>query len=248
MAYGPFRSGSSEICLLFESQCDNLDESVLHIRRAIKEDETLAFLIDILAELPSLWSLYTEADPELSQISGDRQLAALNEVVQGQLPSSAVKATNLLLTPVTVIRQLVDFMKLAGSTIHPAFGSSSSVKPGTNITDVQGFCVGILSAIAVATSRNEGEFQNIASKVIRLAVYVGAVVDLDERLSGSHSSLAIRWRSPIQYVKLQQFLNENSAVSGEGRCALGILANIQPHRLTYPVSRTAITLPSRSQR
>lgn len=247
MAYDPFSSERSDVCLLFESQCDNLNESVLHIRRAIKEDETLAFLTDAIAELPSLWSLFTETDPELSQLSGDAELAALNEVVQGKLPSSAVKATNLLLTPLTVIQQLADFLKLTEGVSHPAFGSSSPVKDKTHITDVQGFCVGILAAIAVASSRDEREFRTTASKVIRLAAYVGAVVDLDERLSGSHSSVAVRWRSPVQYVKLQQFLSENSTVSGKGRSASGTLANIGSYRLTYPVSLIAITSPSQSQ-
>lgn len=244
MAYTPSSSGNSDVCLLFDSQCDNLDESVLRIRRAINEDSTLEFLTDVLADLPSLWPLFTEADPELSQLSGDSQLSALKKVMQGELPSSCVKATNLLLTPLTVIQQLADFLKLRGSASHPAFGSSSPVEAGTHIADVQGFCVGILAAIAVASARDESEFQTIASKVIRLAVYMGAVVDLDARVSGSRSSLAIRWRSPVQYVKLQQFLSENSTVSGKDRSTSGDTANVVSHRHIYPVSLIAITSPS----
>lgn len=218
MAYSPSSSGKSAVCLLFGPQCDNLDESILHIRRAIKEDKTLEFLADILTELPSLWPLFTEANPALAQLSGNAQLTALNDMVQGKLPTRPAQATNILLTPLTVIQQLVDFLKLRGSANHPAFGSSS-LEGEVRITDAQGFCVGTLAAIAVASSRNESEFRTIAAKVTRLAVYVGAVVDLDQLLSGSSFSLAIRWRSPVQYVKLQQFLSNNPSVSGKHSAA-----------------------------
>jgi hypothetical protein len=219
MSYSLSSSGNCAVCLFFDSQCNDLDESVRHIRRSIQEDETLEFLADILGELPSLWPLFTEADPAFTQLSGGSQLIALNEMVKGGLPSTPVQQTNLILTPLTVIRQLADFLKLRGSASHPAFGSSSPAEGGIEIADVQGFCVGILAAIVVASSRDETEFQKIASNAIRLALYAGAVVDLDQLLSGDSSSLAIRWRSPLQYVRLQEFLSNNPSVSDKGPTA-----------------------------
>lgn len=205
--------------LLFGPQYSEIEDSITHIRGAIFKDPTaLGFLSEILDELPSLWPVITGAWPALDQVSGERQLAALGQLVEDGLSASCeVEASNLILTPVTVMRHIVDFWNLQHVATHPALpsssSSSSSLAAAPRVVDAQGFCVGILAAIAVACSRDTREFQAVASNAIRLAVCIGALVDLDEIVSGNATSMAVRWESLEDYDHLERILTQDHNVS-----------------------------------
>ena len=62
---------------------------------------------------------------------------------------------------------------------------------------IQGFCVGFLSAVAVATSGSEADLGPSAAIAFRLAVCIGAYVDLDGACSPvatKYTAVAVRWR------------------------------------------------------
>lgn len=211
--------GHSEggLCLLFGPQCSDIEGSINHIRDAIFKSSTeLGFLSEVLNELPSLWPIITGAWPALDRVPGQRQLAALSELFEQGLPASfEIDTSNLVLTPITVMRHIVDFWDLQNVTTHPAFPSSSLLSSQTTapkIIDAQGFCVGILAATAVASSRDSGKFQAVASNAIRLALCIGALVDLDEIVSGSTKSMAVRWETIEDYDKLQKILTKHREV------------------------------------
>jgi hypothetical protein len=171
----------------------------------------------LLVELPSLWPVMTEAWPALSKLSGEKQLVTLYQnFEEGLIDESETEASNLLLTPLTVMRHLVDFWSLKDVSTHPAFPSLVSSPPKAadrKIIDSQGFCVGFLAATVVACSRDTREFQTIASNAIRLAVCIGALVDLDEFTSGSATSMAVRCESMQDYDFLDRVLTQIPNVS-----------------------------------
>lgn len=210
-----------EACLLFGPQCEDFHQSVAYIRAAVADDPKLLFLAKVLDELPELWPRIEESWPPLAQIDGIDQLTALKDLFSGKRSStsrSEVKATNLLLTPVTVARQLVEVYKLKNKAHHPALPSPP--QHGLRIVNAQGFCVGMLAAITVACSQDKFSFWAIASNAVRLAVCVGALVDLDERAGDGHKSIAVRWKSQPQLEFLRKMLKENSEVRSTGRHGL----------------------------
>lgn len=201
--------------LLFGPQCSEIEDSITHIRDAVLKDPTaLGFLSELIDQLPSLWPVITDAWPALDQLSGEKQLAALGQLFEDRLSSSCkLEASNLILTPVTVMRHIVDFWTLQHVARHPVLPSLSSQTAALRVIDTQGFCVGILAAIAVACSRNICEFQAMASNAIRLAVCIGALVDLDEIVSGNTTSMAVQWESLQDYDHLERMLKQDPSVS-----------------------------------
>nr|A0A0B5KU17.1 RecName: Full=Non-reducing polyketide synthase mapC'; AltName: Full=Mycophenolic acid biosynthesis cluster protein C' [Penicillium brevicompactum]AJG44381.1 MpaC' [Penicillium brevicompactum] len=202
-----------DLRVLFGPQCPDITDSITHIRDAISKDPTgLGFLTNILDELPSLWPTIAGAWPALKNVEGENQLLALGRLFEHE-SEVRVEASNLMMTPITVMRHVVDFWNLQDVATHPAFPSSSlSETEMPRIVDTQGFCVGLLAAIAVACSRNTQEFQYVASNAIRLSLCIGALVDLDEILCGSTTSLAVRWESVEDFNHLEKILNNNTEI------------------------------------
>lgn len=186
------------VCVLFGPQSSEIDESLSYIRRSVEETPSLAFLHSVLKELPSLWTVIEEAWPSVSQVPGASQLSVLAERVEG---SVAENATNVLMTPLTVVRQIIDAWKFKEKAEH-----------GYKIVDAQGFCVGFLAAVAVACSESPSEFEQIASAMVRLAVCIGAAVDLDAALNGGTRSVAVRWKSASENEQLDRVLASSSTV------------------------------------
>ncbi|CAG8890482.1 unnamed protein product [Penicillium egyptiacum] len=186
------------VCLVFGPQSSEIDESLFYISRSVDENPALQFLKDVLRELPSLWSTITDAWASLSSTPGAAQLTVLAECVEGAVVAPK-NPTNVLLTPLTVIRQIIDAWKFKESS-----------KNECRIVDAQGFCVGFLAAVAIACSNDAEEFSDIASTMVRLAVCIGAAVDLDGVLHGHARSVAVRWKSGSENEQLNRVLASSS--------------------------------------
>jgi hypothetical protein len=98
---------------------------------------------------------------------------------------------NKVLIPLVVIfhlAQYTDFLGRTGVNVDETWKS-----PGETV----GFCTGLLSAFAVATSANKTDFAKHGSVAIRLGLLVGMVVDAKEASSELNASKSLRagWSS-----------------------------------------------------
>ena len=214
-----FENGREEaISVLFGPQGDFSSESLLELRTSIQEHSSLKFLRDTISELPSLWSAISEDQQDLNHVGGEDKLAELNCFFQNESGVTFLKPTdNVILCPLTVISHLVDFWKLT-------HGINVSSPDESQLRNVQGFCLGLLSAIAISCSKTEIQFQSLASKAIRLAVCMGALVDADAlHTSDCSSAIAVRWKSATQLQHLRDTLTLYPSVSDVG-----------PHFSIYP--------------
>ncbi|OTA83717.1 hypothetical protein M434DRAFT_400622 [Hypoxylon sp. CO27-5] len=175
---------ADNILLLFGPQIPRLVPSRLtDLRRTILEDPNLEFLVQIVKALPSLWTTTIQPScPRLRSLTNAKQqlqqLVTFFENESEEAPRLA-PPYNLLLAPLTVIAQIAEYVRLGYQ--------------GT----VQGFCVGFLSAAAVASARNTAELERWSATAVQLAVAIGAVVDFDEQeMSPAYSSTwSVRWTS-----------------------------------------------------
>ena len=194
----PGNNGSQEaISVLFGPQGALISDSLFDIRTLLQENSTLRFLLNTISELPSLWPTILEVSPNLDVVPAMKRLTELCCFFQGG-PNLTFKPTdNILLCPLTVISQIVGFWKLTHAIGHPPFH-------GSQLQDVQGFCLGFLTAIAASCSKNETQFQDLASKAVRLAVCAGALVDSDalENLDCA-IAIAVRLKSNAHLEHLQ---------------------------------------------
>ncbi|KAL8785498.1 MAG: hypothetical protein Q9213_003324 [Squamulea squamosa] len=173
------------------------------LRTSITERTDLRFLSELINELPGLWSTILQATPQLSSVPGEEQLKQLSQFfVSGTLPNAEALG-NVIAAPLTVISQISEVVSQQPDTGKATF---------PRLENVQGFCLGFLSAAVFASSQNVTEFQHFASVAVRLAVCVGSVVDLDETShedpSDRSASVAIRWRSQTGKKDLENILKD----------------------------------------
>jgi hypothetical protein len=176
-----------DIILLFGPQTPLLARSELSKLWAVVNTEPkLAFLLETINALPSLWT-----STVLSNCPGFRRLTSADENLKRLVQFFDIGDPDVLsikppcefaLVILTVISQIAELISL----------------PRTR--NVQGFCVGFLAAAAVASSHTDADLERWAATALRLAVCVGAVVDIDElEQSGNPSSTwSLRWTTDTE--------------------------------------------------
>lgn len=175
---------------------------------SLQEDSDLEFLVKIIKELPSLWPILQELASHRSTIPGAEQLDQLKDLLRPVALPDVWAVGNLTAIPLTVISQIVEFLRIRREGSNATF-------PG--VDNVQGFCVGFLAAAALASSRDEIEFRRFAATAIRLAVCIGFIVDLNEESSQDPldrtSSVAVRWKKDSGKESFERILRNYPTVS-----------------------------------
>ena len=194
--------------LLFGPQMTRLTGSHLtDLRTTILGNPELDFLVRIIRDLPSQWATTVQtACPSLGArgfgASQTQQLQQLTNFFDtGEVPPSE-PPNNVVLAPLTVVAQVAEYLRLG--------------RRGP----VQGFCIGFLTATAVASSRSRDELVQLVGVAVRLASCVGAIIDLDEheqlRRPGSlglNSAHSVRWTSSAEKQHLEEILASYPEVS-----------------------------------
>ncbi|RDA88879.1 hypothetical protein CP532_5399 [Ophiocordyceps camponoti-leonardi (nom. inval.)] len=186
-------------------------ESLLEIRTLLRESSDLDFLSRTISDLPTLWPTIQEAWPPLASLPAKKKLNELcNFFQQGSNPSSSspllTEATNnnILSCPLAVISHVIDFWKLT-------CGIEDAEPLESRVRDVQGFCLGFLTASAVSCAKSETQFRDLTVKAVRLALCLGAVVDLDSvRCLDCAVTVAVRWKSSSHLQLLRQTMKSYS--------------------------------------
>ena len=206
--------------LLFGPQTPRLAPSrLLELWSAINANPKLGFLAEIVKTLPSLWE-----DTILPSCPSFSNLSSVGEQLQRLVQYFDTGATEslpteppyeFLLVPLTVISQIAEYISLD--------------REGT----VQGFCVGFLSAAAVASSHDEAELHRWTATAVRLALCVGAIIDIDERERSSNrsSTWSIRWTSDAQEDHFRRTLASFPGVQVRVRYAFRALMHLPGIRL-----------------
>ncbi|KAF2204385.1 hypothetical protein GQ43DRAFT_387983, partial [Delitschia confertaspora ATCC 74209] len=192
--------------LFFGPQLTKLNHtSLADLQSSITTNPGLRFLVDAVTQLPLLWPTIVQSYPRLAKVQGEEQLEKLCSFVQGgDLLNPKTLESNILIAPLTVLSHIVGSLGLFGES-----PDSISLKDDTTLGAVQGFCIGFLSAAALSSSCNLEEFKKLAAITLRLAVCIGAVVDLDQESfspEARHTSVVIRWSTDAQKAILEKVL------------------------------------------
>ncbi len=180
-------------------------EYLFQLRAVLLLDPRLHSFLSAVKELLKFWQDLVEYDPRLSVVSGRKCLDDLREWIDhGEfLPMSGVPP-NVLTMPFTVIVHLVQYFHYMDPDV-----SQAQLLEGLKVGGVQGFCTGMLTALAVACSKTEEEVNTYGAVALRLALCIGAYVDLDGLSSDGaldSASLAVRWRSAAGHEEVMEIL------------------------------------------
>nr|ALQ32926.1 putative polyketide synthase [Fusarium redolens] len=197
----PVKSPSLLVCGSVISDPDHAYLS--RIRSSIIHNPHLADLRDAVIELPELWPLLVEREHSLERVSAAPVLQNLVEWIECDnplLPLAVRTSRNVQLAVLTVLSHISEYMiYLSSHDMSEEDGrgnldAHTSVLEGVRDGGIQGLCVGLLSAIALACSPTNTDVAKHGAVAVRLALCVGALVDLDEiELSEPTVCICTRW-------------------------------------------------------
>jgi len=200
---------------------------LFQLRGALLLEPRLAVFLSTIKELSQLWQTLIENDPRLNSVPGIASLRALQTWIDhGVSPSSDIISQNVLTMPFTILIHLVQYFHFLDAEVGGA--SQRQVLDGVQVGGIQGFCAGILSAIAVACSKDADDITKFGSVALRLAFCIGAYVDLDGAFGKEAlktSSLAVRWKSDSGHDRVLEILKDFPDVSLLALCyhAFGLI-------------------------
>lgn len=187
-----------KLVYLFGSQAlSPTHDDVAKLRTTVNKTPDLRWILQIVEELPLVVKEYssTTANSIPPRVLADvrllRQFLA-SDMLATDLPTSL---PNVILTPLVVIGHLIEYTLLVDAT------STADVPP----SEAFGLCTGMLSAFAIAASKDQGSFVKYGAVALRLAVLIGAVVDASEGsdAAGPSRSFAAAWANITQEDILQ---------------------------------------------
>ena len=191
---------------------DRLDQ----LRNALQHYNSLTPIIKAIQQLPLLWKALSTQDQSLHSIAGEAAADQLAQWINGadtaQIVDDKGNVTRMPLTTIAQIAQYVSYLRQYDEPLcHESITKSAAAGGG-----IQGFCIGLLSALAVASGKTEDDVGNFAAMSVRLAFCIGAYVDLDRHRNGGDSkasTLAVRWKTPTTLEDIQRLLSRHPDVS-----------------------------------
>jgi len=163
------------------------------LRSTLLSHPRLRGLLSAIKGLPELWKDLVIRDARLRNIAGDEALRKLiNWIDEGELEPSVSTPPNIFSMPLTVIIHLTQLFHYLDNNSQGV--SHQQLLESTRLGGIQGFCIGLLSAVAVASAKDEEDIIRLGGVALRLAACIGAYIDLD-CLECNTTVLAVRWNS-----------------------------------------------------
>ena len=142
-------------------------------------------LLDSIENLPNTWSYFAQHNPDIAALEqGKRHTQALSEWVKnGKSSGIANVMSGILSLPLLTIIQVVQYFQfLEVKRLH----HSDFMQQLRDRGGMQGYCGGLMPAIAIACSMTEAEVVANACKAMKIALGIGAYGELgdDENVLG----------------------------------------------------------------
>jgi hypothetical protein len=190
-------------------------EYLSQIRHVLLNEPCLSVFLDAVRDLPNLWPTLVEANPGLNRVPGGQLLNDIKRWVdKGDFSHVSESPPNVLSTPLTIIVHVVQYLHYVRN-IGPGT-SHAHILDSINTGGVQGFSTGFLTATALACSKEEKDVNIYGAVALRLAVCIGAFVDLDGIFAeppNETSCLVVRWTKEFSVPQLLHILKNYPEVS-----------------------------------
>ncbi|KAK8102475.1 Bcpks18 [Apiospora sp. TS-2023a] len=179
--------------------------SLTHLRSSLVHDPSLAGLKQELSELPDVWQLLVDREPSLASVDAAPLFHSLSSWLAGDVNSSETLVLpegtpkNTFYAVLTVLTHILEYATFLdrSQVDHPAgteYDAHTRRLEDFQHGGIQGLCIGLLSAIVLASSKTKAELGKNAAVAVRLAICAGACVDLAELQSAEPTvCLSARW-------------------------------------------------------
>lgn len=202
--------------LAFGSQFTRPSKQYLaHLRALLLIDSRFSPLLAAIEDLSVVRQKLVKFDGNLEEVLGRGETDPIQQWIKGEdLRLTSDRWSNVLITPLTVLVHMVQYLQYVKS--NEAATTHQNLMKNVQIGGAQGCGAGILSAIAVACSESENDVVKFATIILRLAVCIGAFVDLDGLPADSQAKwkcLAVCWTSEAGGAVLRKILSVYDEVS-----------------------------------
>ena len=171
-------------------------EVFARLRQVLIEYPRLAGLREAVQSLPEIWQKLTQLDPDLKTLPADKHLSDLQRWIEdGVFSYHLDNLPNLYVLPVTVLLQIALYVRYLHQL--PYEEAQSRVLEALKSGGIQGFCIGFLTAVAIACAENEEDIATLGAISLRLAICIGAYVDREECFAQPPNKMvciAVRYR------------------------------------------------------
>ncbi|OBR09777.1 Polyketide synthase [Colletotrichum higginsianum IMI 349063] len=162
-----------------------------YIRTRLLEDPSLEPLKDAIVNLPETWQTLTASRQDVSRLElASKAIGSFPQWIEtGESDVLEQDMSGIITLPLLTtihIVQYLSFIRGAGLS-HSDFLRSVVQRGG-----VQGYCIGLLSAVIAAASRDEQELVQHAVAGLHLSLAIGAFGDLGQASSASSSPSSTR--------------------------------------------------------
>ncbi|EXJ91405.1 hypothetical protein A1O1_04517 [Capronia coronata CBS 617.96] len=186
------------------------EHQLQELRTVLQHQIWLKPVSEAIYDLPVLWRALAAKETRLDTVVGKSCADQLAEWLSGGVViQESFRKQNAMTMTITVISQVVQYFTYLQQSDRP-IDHSSVLKSVTAGGGIQGFCAGLLTALAVASGQTEGGVGKFAAVSIRLAFCIGTYVDLDQGLTGEsskYSTLAVRCKAPATVESIERLLN-----------------------------------------
>jgi hypothetical protein len=195
--------GEGRRLLVFGPQALSLNAAASRaLQSTIMQISNKEWICNAIADLPSCWEAFVEEFPKYQVLQGAQTLTKLTKWLKtGNLEHQLPHLPNIILSPLVIITHITEYLKYLDA-------ASPESRPQESSTEILGFCMGFLSALAVAISKDRREIEAYGATVIRLAMLIGGVVDAQGMLDsqGLSKSFATAWTSSEAAAEMDRIL------------------------------------------
>ncbi|KAI9714707.1 MAG: Type I Iterative PKS [Chrysothrix sp. TS-e1954] len=204
-------------------------KDLAELRHSISQDEDLHPIKEAISGLQEVWAKLSADNEAFNNLDG---LAVTNDLAswaldEKQLSHNTLKS-NMARLPLTILSHICDYLVFLrrSHTEHSVLLDNVA-----RVGGVQGFCVGLLSAIAIAGSSSKEEVCLHGAAVVRLAFAIGVHIELDSLQSGRTSCLAVRWKGGSCNVETVQ-----GVLDGYEATYVSVIRNTNELTITVPTT------------
>jgi len=193
--------------------------SAYHLRdfqKAITSDESLSPVTEAVRSLPAFWDTLASINGSLLAVAGRNaaeRLVAWVTTGEGLGFGTDDAPPSAIAMPMTIIAHLCQYLDYLQHNENEDISHTTLVESAARRGGIQGFCAGLLSALAIAGAEDTKDIGQHGALAVRLAFAIGVYVDLDSSALGETECLAARWKSPAGLEELQDAIQKYDGVS-----------------------------------
>ncbi|KAI8946421.1 hypothetical protein F4801DRAFT_593370 [Xylaria longipes] len=190
----PKRDWTPDI-LFFGPQFDASSDAALSVLQQSSEDHQ-SWMTDVISGLLTLWAKTSHRLSNSDLVPVQKHLAHLQsfltQKVHGE-PRGALP--NTVLSPLTVLVQIRQYQVYVQTHSNPSLDAHSILLQDAKATPL-GICIGLLTRCAIASAVSTRDLLHCAAVAIRLALFIGAIVDAEEYVNfhGPTIAFTAMWR------------------------------------------------------